>query len=105
MIFTSGSQNVVPTDGGRYDVFIDDKVKRSVYFDAKDLEVRRSTWFYQISSNSRYNPYDEEIAKTLEVGLKFNTLETSDKKKSLKIAYKYNKRGGKNRTTSEVSSI
>ncbi|KAG8198312.1 hypothetical protein JTE90_021563 [Oedothorax gibbosus] len=64
--FQKGSQNIVPTDGGRYDVFIDDKVKRSVYFDAKDLEVRRCTWFFQVNSSSRYIPYAEEIATSLE---------------------------------------
>ncbi|PRD22499.1 UNVERIFIED_CONTAM: Sec23ip [Trichonephila clavipes] len=56
-------QKVVPTDGGRYDVYLDSRVKKSVYFEGKDLHVRRSTWFYYNGTSSRCKPYDEDTAK------------------------------------------
>ncbi|GFS36044.1 SEC23-interacting protein [Trichonephila inaurata madagascariensis] len=64
--FQKGVDSVVPTDGGRYDVYLDSRVKKSVYFEDKDLHVRRSTWFYYNGSSSRCKPYDEDTAKVLE---------------------------------------
>ncbi|GBM65665.1 SEC23-interacting protein [Araneus ventricosus] len=64
--FLKGDNSLVHTDGGRYDVYIDERVKKSVYFDSKDLPVRRGTWFYHNGTSSRYRPYTEETAKILE---------------------------------------
>ncbi|GFT47589.1 SEC23-interacting protein [Nephila pilipes] len=64
--FQKGVDSIVPTDGGRYDVYLDSRTKKSVYFDAKDLHVRRGTWFYHNGSSSRCKPYDEDTAKVLE---------------------------------------
>ncbi|CAL1267847.1 unnamed protein product, partial [Larinioides sclopetarius] len=64
--FLKGDDSVVHTDGGRYDVYIEERIKKSVYFDSKDLPVRRGTWFYHNGTSSRCRPYTEETAKILE---------------------------------------
>ena len=57
----------VATEGGRYDVDILRRKKMSVYWDETDGEVRRCAWFVKCVINSRYIPYDENIAALLEV--------------------------------------
>ncbi|XP_055929483.1 phospholipase DDHD2-like [Argiope bruennichi] len=64
--FLKGDNSVVHTDGGRYDVYIHERIKKSVYFDSKDLPVRRGTWFYHNGTSSRFRPYTEETATILE---------------------------------------
>ncbi|EPQ01550.1 Phospholipase DDHD2, partial [Myotis brandtii] len=38
---------VVPTDGGRYDVHLGERMRYAVYWDEQASEVRRCTWFYK----------------------------------------------------------
>ncbi|ELV09830.1 Phospholipase DDHD2 [Tupaia chinensis] len=38
---------VVPTDGGRYDVHLGERMRYAVYWDELVSEVRRCTWFYK----------------------------------------------------------
>ncbi|EPY82277.1 phospholipase DDHD2 [Camelus ferus] len=38
---------VVPTDGGRYDVHLGERMRYAVYWDELASEVRRCTWFYK----------------------------------------------------------
>ena len=58
---------VVSVDGGRYDVDVEQRVRRSVYWDESDSLVRRCSWFYRSETDSRMVPYDEEFAAQLEV--------------------------------------
>ncbi|XP_014272085.1 mucin-3A isoform X2 [Halyomorpha halys] len=68
-VFTSSDlheDTKVATDGGRYDVEIVRRKKNSVYWDETPGEVRRCSWFVKSVSDSRYIPYDENIAALLE---------------------------------------
>lgn len=38
---------VVQVDGGRYDVHLTKRERRSVYWDESPGQVRRATWFYK----------------------------------------------------------
>ncbi|XP_026678051.1 phospholipase DDHD2 [Diaphorina citri] len=57
---------VVPTDGGRYDVHITERERRAVYWTETPSEVRRCSWFYKASLEARYIPYEERVADLLE---------------------------------------
>ncbi|XP_042192609.1 SEC23-interacting protein isoform X1 [Callorhinchus milii] len=61
---------VVCTDGGRYDVRLYDRMRRAVYWEEEDSEVRRCTWFYKGDSDSRFIPYSEEFSEKLEAEYK-----------------------------------
>ncbi|XP_060063266.1 phospholipase DDHD2-like [Ylistrum balloti] len=63
--FRSGAE-VVPTDGGRYDVFMSSRTRKSVYWQEDPSPVVRSTWFYKREGDNRYVPYEEQIAQRLE---------------------------------------
>ncbi|XP_012268843.2 SEC23-interacting protein-like isoform X1 [Athalia rosae] len=56
----------VPTDGGRYDVDILGRLRTPVYWTGKPNEVRRCSWFYKGPAESRYVPYEENVAARLE---------------------------------------
>lgn len=58
---------VLGTDGGRYDVYLYDRVRRAVYWAEEPAEVRRCTWFYKGDTDSRFIPYTEEFSDKLEV--------------------------------------
>lgn len=60
-------RNIVPTDGGRYDVDILQRHRNSVYWESEPTEVRRCSWFYKTTGSGRYVPYEEGIARKLEV--------------------------------------
>ncbi|XP_054708602.1 phospholipase DDHD2-like [Uloborus diversus] len=64
--FQKDKEAVVPTDGGRYDAFLGSRVKKSVYFDAKDLYIRRCTWFFRSDSSQKFVPFDEDVANLIE---------------------------------------
>ncbi|KAG1670494.1 SEC23-interacting protein [Nymphon striatum] len=65
--FLSG-QNVVATDGGRYDVTLSDLIRRPIYWDEQHPAiVRRCSWFYK-GDGERYIPYIESHSQILEVG-------------------------------------
>ncbi|XP_069140492.1 phospholipase DDHD2-like [Argopecten irradians] len=57
---------VVATDGGRYDVFMSTRTRKSVYWQEEPSPVVRSTWFYKREGDNRYVPYEEQIAQRLE---------------------------------------
>lgn len=59
-------ETTVATDGGRYDVDILRRTRTSVYWSGNPTEVRRSSWFYKGSAESRYIPYEESISARLE---------------------------------------
>ena len=61
------SPGVVSVDGGRYDIDVEHRVRRPVYWDECDSVVRRCSWFYRSDADSRLIPYDEEFAVLLEV--------------------------------------
>lgn len=58
---------VVATDGGRYDVSINQRIRTAVYWDEEPTHVRRSTWFYKREGDNKYVPYTEAFAQKLEV--------------------------------------
>ncbi|XP_072095621.1 SEC23-interacting protein [Mobula birostris] len=57
---------VVSTDGGRYDVYLYDRLRYAVYWEEEPTEVRRCTWFYKGDLDSRFIPYSEEFSEKLE---------------------------------------
>ncbi|NWT55053.1 S23IP protein, partial [Erythrocercus mccallii] len=61
---------VLSTDGGRYDVFLYERVRRAVYWDEEASEVRRCLWFYKGDKDSRFIPYTEDFSDKLEVQYK-----------------------------------
>ncbi|KAL2761956.1 phospholipase DDHD2 isoform 3 [Daubentonia madagascariensis] len=57
---------VVPTDGGRYDVHMGERMRYAVYWDELASEVRRCTWFYKGDKDNKYVPYSESFSQVLE---------------------------------------
>ncbi|XP_027721163.1 phospholipase DDHD2 isoform X1 [Vombatus ursinus] len=57
---------VVPTDGGRYDVHLGERMRYAVYWDELASEVRRCTWFYKGDKDNKYVPYSEGFSQKLE---------------------------------------
>lgn len=58
---------VLSTDGGRYDVFLYERLRKAVYWDEEPSEVRRCLWFYKGDKDSRFVPYTEDFSDKLEV--------------------------------------
>lgn len=63
-------EKIVATDGGRFDVNIDLRIKTPVYWKGEPIEVRRCSWFYKAATSAKYLPYQEHIADNLEVEYK-----------------------------------
>ncbi|XP_064287544.1 SEC23-interacting protein [Passer domesticus] len=61
---------VLSTDGGRYDVFLYERVRKAVYWDEEPSEVRRCLWFYKGDKDSRFIPYTEDFSDKLEAEYK-----------------------------------
>ncbi|KAM5272526.1 SEC23-interacting protein isoform 5-T5 [Ctenodactylus gundi] len=61
---------VLGTDGGRYDVYLYDRVRKAVYWEEEPTEVRRCTWFYKGDADSRFIPYTEDFSEKLEAEYK-----------------------------------
>ncbi|XP_013364042.1 PREDICTED: SEC23-interacting protein isoform X2 [Chinchilla lanigera] len=61
---------VLGTDGGRYDVYLYDRVRKAVYWEEEPAEVRRCTWFYKGDTDSRFIPYTEDFSEKLEAEYK-----------------------------------
>uniref|UniRef100_A0A2K6TDQ4 DDHD domain containing 2 n=1 Tax=Saimiri boliviensis boliviensis TaxID=39432 RepID=A0A2K6TDQ4_SAIBB len=57
---------IVPTDGGRYDVHLGERMRYAVYWDELASEVRRCTWFYKGDKDNKYVPYSESFSQVLE---------------------------------------
>lgn len=66
LAFQQDPQAIVAVDGGRYDAIISERIKKPVYFEAKDLQIRRCTWFYRPDSSQRFIPFPEEASSLLE---------------------------------------
>ncbi|XP_058812828.1 uncharacterized protein LOC131677165 isoform X2 [Topomyia yanbarensis] len=56
---------VIHVDGGRHDVVVKERKMTPVYWKGPSQEVRRCSWFYK-NVDSRFVPYDEEVAALLE---------------------------------------
>ncbi|XP_075391118.1 SEC23-interacting protein isoform X2 [Tenrec ecaudatus] len=61
---------VLATDGGRYDVYLYDRMRKPVYWEEEPAKVRRCTWFYKGDTDSRFVPYTEEFSANLEAEYK-----------------------------------
>ena len=69
---------VVQTDGGRYDVDLNNMTRSAVYWKEEPSTVRRCTWFYK--EENQFLPYETEPAERLEVIIFVNDVEfISDK--------------------------
>lgn len=66
-------ETVVATDGGRYDVNILRRQRTAVYWQESPSEVRRCSWFYKGSIDTRYVPYEENVSTRLEEEFKIAT--------------------------------
>jgi len=64
--FQLKNENIVRTDGGRYDVDVANMQRMSVYWQEAHSKVTRCTWFHKSEQSNIYQPYDEEFSKTLE---------------------------------------
>lgn len=57
---------VVATDGGRFDVYLGQRMRFPIYWEQAATEVRRCSWFYKGNKDSRYIPYTEDFSDQLE---------------------------------------
>lgn len=59
---------IVQTNGGRYEVNIKDRRRSSIYWPSGTNAIRKCSWFYidSLSENRQLIPYDEEICIQLE---------------------------------------
>lgn len=59
--------SIVSTDGGRYDVCVNKRTRKAIYWEEDDCPVLRGTWSYRQNQGQLHNiPFDEETAKILE---------------------------------------
>lgn len=72
------------TDGGRYDVNIIERRRFAVYWEEEPKEVRRCSWFYKSTLESRFRPYDENTAYSLELEYK-TAVQTNSWKKKIEV--------------------
>lgn len=72
---SASGDRIVATDGGRYDVNLDKRLRYPLYWEEDVSVVRRCTWFYKGDGQSKLVPYMEDMATRLEVlYLSFNCL-------------------------------
>ena len=64
---SDSGDRIVATDGGRYDVNLDKRLRYPVYWEEGVSVVRRCTWFYRGDGKSKLVPYMEDMAARLEV--------------------------------------
>lgn len=62
----ASGDRIVPTDGGRYDVNLDKRLRYPLYWEEGVSVVRRCTWFYKGDGGSKLVPYMEDMAARLE---------------------------------------
>ncbi|XP_060712470.1 phospholipase DDHD2-like isoform X1 [Hemiscyllium ocellatum] len=60
----------VPTDGGRYDVFLGSRTRHAVYWQEAPSQVRRCMWFFKSEKDNSYHPYTEELSDLIEAAYK-----------------------------------
>ena len=57
------------TEGGRHDVYIQDRVRKPVYWEESEPKpVRRCSWFKKSALDQHPQPYTEDQSALLEVG-------------------------------------
>lgn len=61
----ASGNDIITTDGGRFDVNKSTRQRLPIYWNATANEVRRCSWFYK-GSDSKLIPYDEETSDQLE---------------------------------------
>lgn len=64
---SASGDRIVATDGGRYDVNLDKRLRYPLYWEEGVSVVRRCTWFYKGDGESKLVPYMEDMAARLEV--------------------------------------
>ena len=64
---SAGGDRIVPTDGGRYDVNLDKRLRYPLYWEESVSVVRRCSWFCKGDGESKLVPYMEDMAARLEV--------------------------------------
>lgn len=64
---SASGDRIVATDGGRYDVNLDKRLRYPLYWEEDVSVVRRCTWFYKGDGQSKLVPYMEDMAARLEV--------------------------------------
>lgn len=57
-------KKIIATDQGRFEVDIDERTRKPVYWNEAPTTVRRSSWFYKVDSH--FVPYEEGISELLE---------------------------------------
>ncbi|KAM4675700.1 triacylglycerol hydrolase DDHD2 [Discoglossus pictus] len=57
---------VIPTCGGRYDVFLGRRKRQAVYWEEKESDIQRCTWFCKGEKDNLYVPYPEDFSQVLE---------------------------------------
>ena len=70
---SASGDRIVATDGGRYDVNLDKRLRYPLYWEEPVSVVRRCTWFYKGDGESKLVPYMEDMAARLEVRYKVPT--------------------------------
>eukprot|EP00117_Sycon_ciliatum_P032993 scpid23734/ scgid25479/ SEC23-interacting protein; p125 len=72
----STTNDLIPTDGGRYDVDLSSRLRHSVFWKEEASEVRRCMWFYKDDASGLFSPYSETLSERLESeyqqGIKYN---------------------------------
>ncbi|VVC36241.1 Hypothetical protein CINCED_3A009347 [Cinara cedri] len=66
MLDDQHNESVIPTDGTRFDVYLNQRIRKPVYWSDKPTSIRRCSWFLRNRSGSNFIPYDEAIATILE---------------------------------------
>ena len=66
---SNSEQEIISTNGNRYDVNLIQRTHTPVYWIDKPNEVRRSKWYYSTSKDPRLIPVDESTDDILEVTL------------------------------------
>ena len=61
---TSG-KDIVPTDSGRFDVSMTNKIRTPVFWNNSSSEIRRCSWFYK-DSEAKLLPFEESYSNLME---------------------------------------
>ncbi|KAL8613088.1 hypothetical protein ACOMHN_035029 [Nucella lapillus] len=81
---SGGPPEVISTDGGRYDVDLQARLRRAVYWEEEPAAIQRCSWFYKRESDNRYVPYSEAQAQQLEGEYK-NAVERNEWHKRIEL--------------------
>ncbi|XP_020623871.1 SEC23-interacting protein-like [Orbicella faveolata] len=63
---SASGDRIVATDGGRYDVNLDKRLRYPLYWEEDVSVVRRCSWYYKGDAQSKLVPYKEDMAARLE---------------------------------------